>query len=606
MNMRNKDMAILSRLSSEKNIIGSIFKYLLIPSICTLVVMYISMGAWNIDFSAPMVYFGCDDFVHGTFILRAARGDLNIWTDYNMGYPFGTNMYAFPHIPWLGVVLGYLMGIFTNNYAILVNGYIIITYILNSCTFCYAVTRCGINYYLGILGGVMYTLCQYHFSHNSHFTAIAYFTIPLMVLFLLEIMGVINFTYKKVWIRWILLAILLVMSDFFYAVFSCFLILMTIIFIIVNRMENQLKRAITGISMIAGICLTALLLIAPSLYYCWKNGIKSTSRSAYETFLCGIKIPTLFIPIIDNGHPLSGLNTLYVKNGLPAGEQLASYLGVFAIIGFICLLVFAVKMFRNNHHNSILFGLAFINIWSLILCMSGGICLAFSLFITGKIRTWNRIYVFIYCASLIAFLLCVDKLVKWIYKKVNGKNILFHFLTVVFCAIILIVHVMDMQTYQCIAKGIDFKAISQKYHEDKNTTEKIMNVIGGDATLLCLPYLTYPENLTETYLGNWDYAEFPYLFSESIKLSVGHVGNTNENSIMLDRYGGNINVFDIYNKAIEDGFSAILIDKMAMTDADNVIEQFICILGNENIIANTNRYVVMQIGDLGYDENRHY
>ena len=94
-----------------------------VASIFFIIVEVIAFQLWRFDFGAPYYYEKTDDLCHGMYIIRAMHGDLNVWTDSMAGYPYGANSYAFPLIPWMAVLWGYIVGLFSDNYAWGINVY---------------------------------------------------------------------------------------------------------------------------------------------------------------------------------------------------------------------------------------------------------------------------------------------------------------------------------------------------------------------------------------------------------------------------------------------------------------------------------------------------
>lgn len=566
---------------------------ILIPAILTFLIWFIINQGWKIDFSKPIVYWGGDDFLHNMVIKKAVLGK-DIWTDEHLGYPFRQQMYGFPLIPFMGVWIGYIVGLFTDNYAIATNIYIISMIVMAAVSFSYVAEKLKITKMNAVLGGIMFAFCQYAAIHgSSHFTALCYWTIPLFVLLCYYVYTG-DYSDTKYWkIQVILICYLGASSDPFYAFFACFFLLICALAAV---LKGNIKNFCLGIKFILGIVVSMIFNLFPSIAntICYGSLTESVNRTASEAITWGLKLVTLVMPF-NGDHILSGLTQKYIKEGLPTGENICNYLGIFGIIGFVLLVISLIEKEWIKQVLGIkeaqFYFIVVMNLFAILLGVSGGIGTAFAVLVTPAVRVYNRISIYIYFFSILSVLFIADRYIIKGGLRLEKKYI-------VVATVIVIVHLLDMQVYKMV---LDYSEMNEQYEEDYELTVKIEESIGREGRVLQLPYLSFPENYTESGKGNYLKSLNGWFHSNSLYWSGGALQGTPADSILRERYSIK-NMDEIVLYALQDSYDGIYVDTAAYVNAESIIADLERITGQTPIMNKSGSVYFFNIQSLKRDE----
>lgn len=572
------------------NLSRKIFWGIIIPSLVILFVFVIAFRAWNIDFTAPVLYAGGDDLAHGSYIARAMKGDLYVWTDSHRGYPYGEETYSFPAIPWCAVIWGYIVGLLTSSYAFAINSYYILGFCACGFIFSYVARKLGISYGCALIGGILYAFPQFHAIHGiGHLTASSYFAVPLVVMICIWTMT------KEKWdinksdkIVIFLSCFLICVSDLFYAFWGCMIIFLCGLFTLFRK---KYTNFIVSIIAIAGIAVITGILLSPAIIHSFTAETSTAQRTAADAYYWGLKLVSLIIPWME-GHPLSFLKTMYVENSLPAGENLWNYMGIFAIFGLIFMVISVFRMEKDGKENNIIKSLMYINTWIMLIGVSGGLGTAVALLITSKVRVYNRIFVYIYCVCILAFLFLLNRIFEKYRLKKKGY--------IIVACIMISLHLFDMQYLPITNLNSETwpynRRSSVSYHSDEEFVARLEEILLDEAKILYLPYIGYPENKSETGAVNYTRGDFLNIFSEKFYSSFGITYGTKEAEFMAEKYLTD-DIGQILFYAVPDEFDAILVDYNLLLEPEILCRKIEGALGYQSILKNEN-YEVFLINDV--------
>ena len=551
---------------------------------------------WDIV-NVPLYLVGIDDF-HFLSVAKNAVDRNSFWYMNDMGAPFGVARYNFPMLMAFYYDFCYFFGFFTNNAIFITNLYYILTFILAVFGFVLVAKELKINYYLAVLGGIIFSFSQYHiFRSTHHLTASSYFVVTLVLYFCLHIVlkdKFNNWNLKiadkiKIYSSLILSSFLIGSVDIFYAYFGCAFIALCLLMALFSKRYIASLRGLFFIIMI-------LLVLVNNLYPSILNSIihgttKTSMRAPYEVFFYGLSLVHLFMPrTFGEFHIFSWLTQSYNNSRLFRSEATASYLGIIGIIGFLVLLsVLLIDSFRKilqkyeeNSNKGMLKFLSRLNIFALLLGLQSAIGVFVALVGFTKVRTYNRISVYILLFSILTTIYLFDIFFKKFFK--NFKPVSNQICLIILCIGLLFIHIKD--TY-LVKFSQNFDANNKKVSIVKKYATNINKHYKNGAMILQLPILTYPENYVSQKLTNCNFQVFPYLFTKNIKWSHGALNHTNESFFQKSLFGSDDIENDIINAKIQ-GFDGISINT-DIYDYTDILASVKKILGKPLFVSKNNK-----------------
>ena len=537
---------------------------------------------WDV-INVPFYLAGIDDG-HFLSVAKNALDGNGFWYMKDIGAPFGVARYNFPMLMAFYYDFCYFFGFFTDNVIFVNNLYYIFTYLFAVFGFILVARELKINYYLAVLGGILFSFSQYHvFRSAHHMTASSYFVITLVLYVCLNIVLRDDFNTRylkvidkiKIYSSLILSSFLIGSVDIFYAYFGCAFIVLSIMIALFDKRYVASMRAVFFLLMIIIVLVNNLY---PSLLNNIINGSsKTSSRDPYEAFFYGLSLVHLFMPrTFGDFHIFSWLTNTYNHTMLFKNEATTSYLGIIGVIGFLTLISFLLidkfkrilQKYEDDNNKGILSFLSKLNIFALLLGFQSGIGVLIALIGFTKVRTYNRISVYILLFSILAIIYLFDIFYKKFLKNVNQIYM------ILFCIILLCVHFKENYLLKFPQ---NFNSNSQKIKSVSNYAIAISNFYKSGAKILQLPVLTYPENIVSENFTNCNYQVFPYLFTKNIKWSFGALRHTKESFYQKSLFGLADIEKDIIN-AKSQGFDGISVNTNIYNDI-NIVDNIKKILG---------------------------
>src|SRR5262249_54064521 len=144
---------------------------------------------WKLNVRIPIVYWG-----DAIFYLTEVKGIIEhgtYLTNANLGAPFGQQLYDFPQgADNLNLLILGVLGFFTNDAALTINLFSLLTYPVVALSALLVLRRLGLSRPAAFLCAVLFTMLPYHFFRNEgHVLLSAYWAVPLgayLVLVLLD------------------------------------------------------------------------------------------------------------------------------------------------------------------------------------------------------------------------------------------------------------------------------------------------------------------------------------------------------------------------------------------------------------------------------------
>jgi phosphoglycerol transferase len=509
-------MAATTRLSKIGAMLNSpqsarYIKYMLISLVSLVITCYI-MDFFSIPQRVPLLYNQKDDFVHATIAKNFVQ-NTDVWTNERLGLPGESELYSFPYISLSFLLICKFLSAFSSDIFLILNFYYIVTFVLCSFFTYYTLNKIGFSDFSAATVALIFPFCQYHYGqHMSHVTASSFYSIPIYFYFCYKLVHHDWSTYKWKDIKWIdiirylILSFIAASADIIYAFFGCFFLLVVIM---LNILKKQKKNVLAGVCCLSGIILTEVIILFPALV----NNLDAASRhNAYMSVYFSFQIASLFAPINSN-HPLHPFSDYLISAQITQSENLLNYAGLIGIIGFFLLLLgLLYNRWISNQRLGNAYMLAVqLNIFSILLATAFGFQIFVASFLSS-VRTYCRIYVYIFFFCLVAVAMALDhislKIKRWISIALAIFMVIFNLLDSSFGALLP-------------------RQQRDRFYNDKEFVQEIESIMPEGASVFQLPYVAFPENDT-----NNNQLIKGYLLSEKLRWSAGAVEETHSDQLV--------------------------------------------------------------------------
>jgi len=526
--------------------ITNIIIYALIAA-STLLFLTITMKLWQADLAVPFEYGG--DTLATSEWVRSAMDNPWYLTNKYRGMPDGTEMHDYPMADNLHILIMKIFSFFSMNFALVMNVYFILTFLLAACISFYVFRKLGVTPPLAYAGGILFAFMPYHFVQGvCHVFLSGYYLIPLTVMVMLWVFnGELSFgrqsnaisendpEKKKKTVISLVVCILVPAAGIYYAFFACFFAIVSGAFRSVY--EKKMAPMVTGGAIALLITIGGLFNISPTLIYSIQHGRnpEAIPRVMHETELYSLKISSMLMPI--SGHRitlLSNLKKQFVKETsfiyrFENAEAEGASLGLIASAGFVFLILFFFIDYVRPGVLPVSDWLKYLSIFvmaALLITTVGSFNTFISILLRFKIRSYNRISIYIAFFSLFAVLVGVQYLINYVLNsqsfrlrfndEAKAKRI--SMAVVCFSSIILIgIGLFDQTGYYPVC---DFNKAAEKYLHDKYYIAKIESMMPSGSMIYQLPYYPYPETIPPYRMELYDHFR-GYLNSKSLRWSYG-------------------------------------------------------------------------------------
>lgn len=491
--------------------------YVLATICISMVLAYWLLGLKDMDLHVPLSY--SDDGMCLASIVKGMGENGWFFANPNLGAPFEGTLYDYPFYGdtfWL-IIIKMLMKLF-KSYGMALNVFFIMLFPLTSVITYGVLRKLRIKEWIAILGGLSYSFLFYRFTRlvPGHILLAAYCFIPIAVLICIWVSQDDEyFRLKKGFFRsrknifTLVLLPIIAASGIYYAFFMCFF-LVVIGFIKIMKQPRNTKALWPIIGMVTIVGISIGILMIPNQIYISKAGVnlEAPQRGVAEAEIYGLKVARLLIPPGQKDFPIiSQIQQKYGEVPLP-GEG-SEYLGLFGILGFLILIgLIFIERKKENYTYKVLKTLSQLNIAAILLATIGGFSTLFAIFISTKIRGYNRISVYIAFFGIAT--LCI--LLNELDKKLGKKDYLFKILVVGLSFLAIIEQSWQMKP--------NYEYSKSRYYNDEAFVGYIEEILEEGSSVYQLPYQRFPENPPINNMR--DYESFRgYLHSTNLKWSYG-------------------------------------------------------------------------------------
>jgi phosphoglycerol transferase len=560
--------------------VGVVISYLTIFSILW------GFKVFNLAVYSQPVSTSGDGLSHLALVKRLSEGWY--WNTERLGFPFGSNHLDYPIPDFASITALKLLVEITHSPIAAINIYFVVGYPLAFLS-AYVVTRkFDISRTLSFVSGMVYAFLPFHIQRFSHLFFTWYFVAPLF--FLVSIKLYENRIFDKgkfVIAKAKLIALVGFLSLFgvYYVLFGAIVIATTIIVQITKKGAG--RSVMFGLYSLFALFFGLFVCVLPSLVYRLKNGVNETAvlRSSGEAEVYGLKLIQLLLPRAQ--HRISSLGTLngsYSSSRPLVNENITSSIGFICAVGFLVLLLFQVFRFKTLCRVKFFQFLGPISLVLFLFGTIGGLGSLFSSVITGDIRGWNRISIFIAFASLIGIVSVSEHVLSWIRKMWSIE------LKYVCSALLLVVVYVDQMNGFCVTCNSDAQIT---YLQDDVFFKRLEEVLPKNAAVYQLPFMSYPEAPPLNKLDG--YGQFSgYLHTDNLRWSYGLIkGREGDNFYRMLSSLSQIDQVAILKRL---GFHAVYVDRDGYEDnGEEVVAELMSVLGQPLIEDSDGRRVVFKV-----------
>jgi phosphoglycerol transferase len=560
-------------------------------------ILWNPMGVRKCDLDVPISYRGEDDFLCGMYMKSVVDGG---WALHNplLAAPYEADFHDYPMSEGFSFLLIKLFGLFTDDFALLYNLYLLIHYPLTTLITYLVLRQFKLSYTASIVGGLLYTFLPYHYVRaiGQPFYGV-YYGVPLLTMILLwiatgnlraqDLLTRAGWQENKGKWRLCLLTCLLLGSSgwFHYAFFGLFLLGIVALLAVVR--ERSWRGFVVPAALSGVICLTLFVNVLPNLLYFAKHGRTNiAARQPSDAEQYGLKISLLLLPTFDHRIPaLMKLKQEAAKNPLTT-ENHDSTLGIFGSLGFLlllgCLLLRqraaaeeeADETFTWLHHLSVL------NMAAVLLGTIGGFGSLFALLVWAQIRGYNRISVYLAFFSFLALLLALEYLARR-YCTQRWQQIGYHVLLLV----ILYLGLTDLLGRSKFTTA----SAAPTYQSDREFVQSIEAQLPPQAMIFQFPYAGFPTVKGSGKMKEYDHFR-GYLHSSQLRWSFGAIRGRQADLWQQDIAAKPL--AEAVTSLAQAGFSGIYVDRFGYEDNGKKLESELApLLGAATSISRDERLV---------------
>lgn len=420
---------------------------------------------------------------------------------------------AFTHRLLLRVI-----AMFSSSFGLACNILYLLGYVLVAVSMGIVLRIMGIHGAIAGTLGIVYTFLPYHYLRGeSHIYLGMYYMVPFSCLIIFQVLqGKVYLSRENLEIRnkrflsLMLAVILLAITDIYYMVFTC--ILLVSAGFIKSVWERKFPYFNTSIVLCAVMLAIVIITNVPYLF-ALLNGEQAEAsiinRNLGDLELFALRITQLLLPI--QGHRISFLNLIRKQydRSIPDTESRMVSLGLIMSAGFLISLFFGWIHDRQTEDGKKLKSLGMLNLCCILFSTVGGFQVFIGM-ISPVIRCYNRMSVFIATFSMMTIAVLLQALYqKWI--EIRWKTSTFF----LFLLLLLGGGIYDQ------TKQFDRLKYQENLELDRNTRDMVQqmeDILPKGSLIFMLPALYENEDAKIYQMRNYE-QQWPVLYSDSLRWS---------------------------------------------------------------------------------------
>jgi phosphoglycerol transferase len=527
----------------ERMRVGShvVSTYAVATVLCLLAVV-IQFRLWRADFHVPFYYDLGGDVDYNMALVKTLRDTGWLLTNPWLGAPYIQENYDLQQGDNLPFLLIKLIADVTPDFGTAINISFLLGFVLTTWTSLFVLRTLSISNPIAIAVSLLYAFQPYHFARGQlHLALSFYFAVPLIAMAILwfsdgrsvfsaqDEQGRTRLGWRRGKTLPALLACLLIgSSGAYYALFATMLVFAAGLIALLRSWK--VARLVDPLVATLLICGFFALNLAPTFWYARAHGKnpETAVRYAHESLtdpfsglsltelMKSVPYPTvkgLAAKLVGREHPVPGARDV-IQLSVSLHER--APLGLAGTCGFLALLLTLFLSRRPRGDLRILAPLSRLNLAALLVVWQGGLGYLFALWVSPKIRAWNRMSIFVAFFALMAVAILLQHIRQhWI--KTSGAAWLFQGAL----AAILVFGVFEQMSQTWVP---NHAAARGEFEDEQDVVRKIEAALPENALVFQLPYVPFPEGVSahdpDRKVSCYIYLK-PYLHSRRIHWSSG-------------------------------------------------------------------------------------
>jgi len=583
----------MQHFAFRKDSVGAIAAYLGATALCVLILVWV-LQLWDADMAVPFAW-GWDALFTGMMVKTLID---NPWYLHNsfVGMPTGLDMHDYPMADNLHFLVLKLISCFSDDYAIVLNTYFLLTFPLTTLSSLFVFRHFNIPLVPAVVGSLLFTFVPHHILRGEgHLFLAAYYLIPLIIMVMLWIFHnppplpylprstgeARQSLFASRTIASIVICLLTASAGVYYAFFACYLLLVAGLSAAISR--RRIHHFITATVLVAVISIGVIANLSPSLIYQYRHGKNPMRpiRDPGHAEIWGLRITALLLPLKNHRIPkLAKIRSKYDRS-IPFNAGTTATLGIIGSVGFLILIGKLLIYRRTESDSEILSSLSILNIFAVLLGTIGGFGSIFAVRISPQIRGYDRVSIFIAFFSIFASILLLHKL----SSKINTAR---HYSLIYNSTffLLLFMGILDQTTKDIVFPYSRLKSI---YTNDSKMIQTIESVLPPRTMIYQLPYVPFPEHPPVHNMQ--DYELFTgYLHSKSLRWSYGAIKGRETDSWQQELSTRPLP--ELIEAVKTAGFGGIYLDRNGFADRGGELEANLTgLLGRKPLVSEDNRLV---------------
>jgi phosphoglycerol transferase len=489
------------------------------------VVAIVDLKLWRMDPHVPIFDVTGD----GSYYLATVKDVVEngwFWHNPDLAAPFGqTNFdFAAPFGDVAHFVIVRLLGIVLGDPVVVFNAFFLVCFVLIA-VIAYAVLRdLGAARAPALVAAVLFAFVPYHLARNeTHLFLTSYYAIPLAVWLVVTVAEGRRLLDRDRAARrrtLLVVGVCLVVgaASNYYAVFALLMLLTVVPVAALARRSPAI--ALQGAAVTALVALSFVLCHSPAIVYPLVHGANEgvAKRQPSDSEKFGLKLTYMVIPRPEHRVGfMAQRGKAYLANTAQRGEGFDPSLGIVATAGLaaalLALLTTGLGAAASLRRSRAAIAGA-VALSSFLIGTVGGVSALIAFEISPQVRAWNRLSLVIAFAALLTIALLLTALGDRL--RARGRP------AWAITAVVAAIGVAGLLDQTSPSDAPAYPAVAASWKVDEDFVSAIEQRLPGEAKILQLPYMSYPEHGQLNGISDYDLFK-GYLHSARLKWTYGAI-----------------------------------------------------------------------------------